>query len=173
MLCKYPVCTRPRKSRGLCNTHYQRFRLGTLDLSVVDLEPRKRGGDPFERMQRFIQPTGCCWYWTGSLDGKGYGRISVGNRLVRAHRWVYTVLVGAIPDGLMLDHLCRNKVCVNPDHLEPVTNRENLLRGRGVVLHPVTTHCKHGHAYTPDNTRINRKGRKVCRRCESNRRRPR
>lgn len=84
-----------------------------------------------------------CWLWTGSRDGKGYGQINEGGnggRPRRAHRVIYEAVMGAIPPGLHIDHLCRNRVCVNPAHLEPVTGRENQVRGylaRGYV-------CLHG-----------------------------
>lgn len=69
-----------------------------------------------------------CWLWTGKQHKKGYGLIQVRGKRQRAHRYVYEQLVGPIPEGLEIDHLCRNKPCVNPDHLEPVTLRENLRR---------------------------------------------
>jgi hypothetical protein len=76
---------------------------------------------------------GDCWNWTASTDGKGYGQVALGRnggkqRLGRAHRVVYELLVGPIPEGLTLDHLCKNIICVNPDHLEPVTMGENVRR---------------------------------------------
>ena len=86
-----------------------------------------------------------CWAWTGADRGNGYGKFQVAGRPVLAHRFAYEAFVGPIPDGLQLDHLCRNKACVNPSHLEPVTNRENALRAR-------RTHCKSGHEFTPENT---------------------
>lgn len=86
-----------------------------------------------------------CVLWTGSTDAKGYGLTRVNSKNWRAHRYVYTQLVGPIPDGLQLDHLCRVPCCVNPDHLEPVTNRENVIRG--IQARPRPTHCRTGHAY--------------------------
>lgn len=135
------------------------------------------------------QPSGC-WLWKGaSVQGTRGGRYAVlsrGGEQKLAHRWVYEQAHGPIPEGLVLDHLCRNTLCVNPDHLEPVTNQENTLRG--VISEVQTTrfeartHCKRGHEMTEENTRLQRtrpKGRfnpdgtpyefvaRRCRACES------
>jgi hypothetical protein len=113
-----------------------------------------------------------CFEWIASLNNTGYGTFAIGGgRSTVAHRWSYEYHVGPIPDGLHLDHLCRNRRCVNPDHLEPVTISENLLRGIGVGQSNTTkTHCPAGHSYTEDNTyyapsRLNR----MCRTCRRNR----
>jgi len=90
-----------------------------------------------------------CWNYTGARNPKGYGRILQGT----AHRYFYEKLVGAIPDGLHIDHLCMNTSCVNPEHLEPVTNEENARRRS-----QATTHCSRGHEFTPENT-YRREGR--------------
>lgn len=85
-----------------------------------------------EQMDRFwakVVPTGFCWEWTGGKNGQGYGSFSAHRTTFRAHRMSYEALVGPIPEGLVIDHLCRNPSCVNPDHLEPVTVRVNTLRG--------------------------------------------
>jgi hypothetical protein len=97
-----------------------------------------------------------CWLWTGYIAPNGYGRTSFGQqRGAYVHRVVYEVLVGLIPPGLHLDHLCRVRHCVNPDHLEPVTPGENVRRGANATK----TCCINGHAYTPDNTRHQKAGR--------------
>ena len=104
-----------------------------------------------------------CWEWTGARQPAGYGTVRVLNRTCLAHRVAYESLVGPIPDGLHLDHLCRNPSCVNPAHLEPVTNRENITRGLCAVR---GTHCKRGHEFTPENTyNVPKTGQRQCREC--------
>lgn len=101
------------------------------------------------------EPNSGCWLWGASLDRKGYGQIMLHrNDLRRAHRVVYEAFKGPVPAGLDLDHLCRVRSCVNPDHLEPVTRAVNLNRGikNRAALH-AKTHCPNGHEYTADNTR--------------------
>ena len=84
-----------------------------------------------ERLTDKIDARGDCWEWTAATGGKGYGYgwCSNDKRMKGAHRLIWELLVGPIPEGLTLDHLCRNKLCVNPDHLEPVTHQVNILRG--------------------------------------------
>lgn len=129
------------------------------------------GHDASVILPRLLAKTVCmtqtrCWEWVGSRDEDGYGRQGVGSSNRLAHRLSYLIFVGPIPDGLELDHLCRNRACVNPDHLEPVTHRVNCLRGEA----PRRTHCPRGHRYTAENTRpaTATQGRK-CRACERER----
>lgn len=109
-----------------------------------------------ERIERnVVRSHDGCWEWIGGLDSAGYARLyRDGRTLGRAHRVVYELYRGPIPDGLGLDHLCRIRHCVNPDHLEPVTQRENLLRSplTGPGANARKTHCKRGHEFTPENT---------------------
>lgn len=109
-------------------------------------------------------PTTGCWLWTAGT-AEGYGRFTLGRRKVPAHRLIYQVLVAPIPDGLEIDHKCRVRCCVNPDHLEPVTHRENVLRGVAPAADLAKrTHCKNGHLLLA-NVRMERRHRR-CRVCK-------
>lgn len=123
-----------------------------------------------DRMERKLQmePTSGCWLWTGAADGHGYGHINIGGRFPAVHRVMYELERGPIPVGLVLDHLCRTPLCCNPDHLEPVTQRENLRRG--FHWQAAKTHCKNGHALAGDNLFYIGTGR-ACRICERARKR--
>lgn len=104
--------------------------------------------------------TGGCWTWLGVVLPNGYGRISYRNRQSYTHRVSYEAFIGRIPDGLVIDHVCKNRACCNPDHLDIVTPQVNAQRGRWYGR----THCKHGHEYTTENVYLFR-GAKRCRRC--------
>lgn len=113
-----------------------------------------------------VEKTPACWLWKGSLN-QGYGQFAFRKKIVRAHRFAYELLVGPIPDRLTLDHLCRVRACVNPDHLEPVTDRENILRGTGLsARNAARTHCKRGHLFDEANT-YNNGRRRRCRACKN------
>lgn len=113
---------------------------------------------------------GPCWQWTASTTAGGYGQIRAdwpARTMLYAHRVAYQFVAGAIPDGLQLDHLCRNRACCNPEHLEPVTNRENGLRGQSfAAINARKTRCPKGHEYTPENTAVDSNdGSRKCRIC--------
>lgn len=160
MKCSVGECPNPGVARGLCAKHYYRW---------------KANGDPTVTRrpfwgatedQRFwskvekIGPTsvtrpelGRCWIWTAAKVSKGYGNFTLADGSSEgAHRWAYKALVGPIPEGLTLDHLCRVRSCVNPAHLEPCPAVENYQRGdTGGLHHRLKTHCPKGHPYSGDN----------------------
>lgn len=131
--------------------------------------------EPVRRFWAKVDNAGSCWVWQASRTRHGYGRFKDGaNVEVCAHRFAYELCVGPIPSGLQIDHLCRNRACVNPAHLEPVTHRENLLRGTGwSAVNAAKTHCPSGHEYSPENTYHPPTGGRQCRECKRLARSPR
>lgn len=134
--------------------------------------PRK----PIPLSDRFwskVDTSGPCWEWTATRNHLGYGQIWSGprGRLLMAHRAAYELLVGPIPEGLELDHLCRNRACVDPDHLEPVTHAENMRRAPydAPASKRAKTHCPKGHPYSGSNLYVNPKGSRECRACRKER----
>ncbi len=118
-----------------------------------------------EKFWAKVQVTDTCWLWTASLSPFGYGRLYVGKRMRLAHQVSYEMYIGPIPIGLDLDHLCRVPRCVNPFHLEPVTRRENLMRGKTLVArYAMRTHCIRGHPFDDVNSFLYR-GYRICRAC--------
>lgn len=119
-------------------------------------------------MKYVTEPNSGCWLWMGGLKPHGYG--SFRNELgvvVPAHRYSYELHKNVIPPGLELDHLCRNRCCVNPDHLEPVTSTVNVLRGMGAgAIYARRTHCERGHLMLGDNLRIKSDGTRQCVQCK-------
>ena len=116
------------------------------------------------------EPNSGCWLWTSTLDRDGYPLASRSRKLkprtVRAHRAVYELVSGPIPEGLTLDHSCRTRSCVNPGHLVPMTNVANVMLGNSLgAVNARKTHCKNGHDLV--HARINPKGERICRPCQA------
>jgi hypothetical protein len=120
-----------------------------------------------ERFDAKVSVTaGGCHEWHGYVDAKGYGVFGVGGRkLMKAHRYSYARAHGEVPSGLQLDHVCRNRRCVNPAHLEPVTSRENTIRGN-LARGPAGA-CSKGHTMDAANTYVTSRGRRECRACRA------
>ena len=115
------------------------------------------------------EPMSGCWLWLGATIWGGYGRIKFGDRHQLAHRVSYEVYTGhPIPAGMTIDHLCRTRSCINPTHLEVVTQQENVLRGQGLAAHHAKkTACVQGHPFSPENTITGKRPSwRVCRQCK-------
>lgn len=123
--------------------------LGALDLLTQNVVTNESG----------------CVLWTGPQNGLGYGRTWFQGRLMYMHRLSYELVAGPIPDGLEIDHLCRTPACIRPDHLEPVTHRENIQR----AIRSMRTQCPHGHEFTEANTHWTKVGHRQCLACAARR----
>jgi hypothetical protein len=131
---------------------------------------------PEQRFWRYVDKNGPvwngshCWIWTRGKFTNGYGAFTLKDHMVGAHKYSYELLNGKIPDNLEPDHLCRNKSCVNPSHIEVVTHRENVKRGILPEINKLRaraiTHCNHGHPFDTANTHISVDGWRVCRICQ-------
>ena len=162
-ICPIEGCTRPIARRGYCKPCYYRLKKHGVITNLPVVPPlRDRFMEAVKKM-----PSGC-WEWQASKNNFGYGNLTLPSRQhVYAHRFSYEKFVGPIPDGMDLDHLCRNPPCVNPAHLEPVTHRENMYRSDSADIAAfLSGKCRQGHEMTPDNTYKypNRPGRE-CRKC--------
>lgn len=155
-ICSIPDCDSPSRARGMCNMHYKRLRrTGTTDSPNVE-----------ERFFSHVtQGPDDCWLFD-TINSKGYGQFQLDGRNLQAHIWSYEFLIGPVPDGLTLDHLCRVRACVNPWHLDPVPHRVNILRGIGpAAINARRTQCVNGHPFTSENTYLTPNGRRQCRTC--------
>lgn len=161
-ICTVPFCLKKSHSgASLCSMHQARKRRhGNVDACHYNHLPLNI------YFWSAIRIAGDCLEWTGYIDTTtGYGRILDGKTY--AHIFAYKMIYGVIPAGSQLDHLCRNRKCVNPDHLEPVTPRINVLRGVSpVAVNARKTHCQNGHPFNDQNTYISSKGYRNCRICK-------
>ena len=142
-VCTFEGCDRKHLSRGWCGTHYARWAKHG-DVNVVKIS-RWDDTDWRDRFWASVDKRGPdeCWPWLGYIDVHGYGK----QGLRYAYRAAYELMVGPIPEGLTIDHLCRVTWCVNPAHMEPVTRAENASRGQNGRK----THCPQGHPYSGEN----------------------
>lgn len=148
----------------MCPMHYRRWyrRVGKSS-GVTQIAPA------MDRFMAHVHKTDGCWLWTGPRNQQGYGSFGVGrNSKQNAHRWLWEQMHGKASSKLHLDHLCRNRICVRPDHMELVTHAENLHRGHYANHNSVKTECKRGHPYDEANTYRTKMGRD-CRACRRER----
>ena len=169
--CSVPSCGILSHSHGFCSAHVARWKKHG-DPGPAYITPKHR--TIADRFWSKVDRSADCWIWLRSRNPAGYGKFGAsGSGWILAHRWAYEQANGPIPDGITLDHLCRTRACVRPDHLEPVTRAENVLRGEGIpAVAARATACMRGHAfatgdvrhYGPDNRW------RACRTCERIRR---
>lgn len=158
--CIVDSCLRRKRPSGYCSKHYNNYVRHGSPIAPPKWEPVE------PRIWTHVEPTGFCWEWTGRVETTGYGKFSYRGAQVLAHRFVYELLVGPIPSGMQIDHLCHNRACVNPDHLEPVSARINQLRSMSPSGQNVRkTHCPKGHPYDEENTYVTPNGGRQCRAC--------
>ena len=127
--------------------------------------------DTFKRFMTKVDVTDDCWNWIGQKTVDGYGILTFTNKKIKkkkyVHRLSYEHYKQEIPPKMTIDHLCRNRRCVNPDHLECVTNVENVMRGQGItVVNKAKTHCDNGHEFSSENTYVTSKGYRQCQICK-------
>lgn len=143
-LCSIDGCEREHHANGWCSMHWQRVKAWGHPGEKL---PIRNHGSLLDRISNKVLIGDGCWNWTGSHTTLGYGTLMLEKRPRPAHRIVYELFNGLIADGLELDHLCRNPKCVRPAHLEPVSHRKNLLRGKTATA----THCKNGHEWNEES----------------------
>lgn len=170
-ICTVVWCSNPQVGRGYCKSHYARwYRHGDPLLG----RRYYAKGSELDRIKTFYDvDSNGCWIWNGAKSKTGHGNwLASDGKHYPAYRRLYEMTIGSVPKGLQLDHICRIPSCVNPNHLEPVTAKENQHRSP-ITLASINiskTHCPMGHEYTIDNTyyRPKNRGRK-CRRCNRER----
>lgn len=114
-----------------------------------------------------------CWSWKGYISDGGYALIRCSRFNIRAHRFAYESYIGAIPEGLVLDHECRNRACVNPWHLKPMTRVQNILIGINILGISTKLYCKNRHYLSPENCYFDKDGHRTCKECHSQRQKDR
>ncbi len=164
--CSIFECGNSVHLRTWCLKHYSRWQKrrdplrAQVSRTLADVEPAEYVWSHFVRV-----PSGC-WEWAGGVSDTGYATVRHRGVAVLAHRFTYELLVGPIADGLEIDHLCFNRRCINPSHLEAVTPRVNKLRSTSVsAVNATKTHCNNGHPFDEANTHVDRLGRRRCRAC--------
>lgn len=181
MKCSEPDCDRKPVARGMCNSHWVKWRRSTGS------DFQSLYGDPVANFWKKLTPgdADACWPWEGNIEPSGYGTFQTtheGVRFTKAHRFAYHVMIGPVPDGMDLDHTCHtndsnchlgndcpHRACCNPRHLEPVTEMTNIHRSRGPSgVNHQKTHCIHGHPLSGDNLLIRADGHRRCRTCKRN-----
>lgn len=157
--CTADGCSRQPKTRGFCKSHYESYRKS----GKIQVQPQMSREEHFWQK---VDASGACWEWTASKDACGYGTFNGGPVLktIGAHRYAWLLLVGPIEDGLELDHLCWNRACVSPEHLEPVSHEENVRRGKAARR----VYCVNGHRLADNKYESGRPGCRTCTR-EDNR----
>lgn len=145
-LCAEPLCVNP--------AHFELLTPARKTARDIKRLPKVR--PMFRDRPILVRLSQHCWLWLGPVkkDG-GYALTSYRNRTISGHRLMYELMVGEIPEGLTIDHLCRVRNCINPAHMEPVTIKENVHRGNTIsAINLAKTHCINGHEFTPENTKI-------------------
>lgn len=161
--CNIPDCPKRHYGRGYCQMHWARWRRTG---SPYVARPHPTPPNKLLDFWQFVDFTETCWLWTGVRHTGGYGLFGGS---AYAHRYAFEFCVEPIPAGLQIDHLCRVRACVNPDHLEAVTAFENWRRGEAAsAILARQTHCKRGHEYTAANTyhRPDTPHKRMCRECQ-------
>ena len=159
--CSVEDCSRPSRRRGLCSLHSDRYyRHGDVHTNKYPGRESLEAGFWAKVGKRGADE---CWPWLGATSTAGYGSMTHNRKHVSAHRVSYELHIGPIPTGYAVDHLCRNRLCVNYAHLEAVTPKENQRRTTLLI-------CRQGHPYTPESTVVRKDGYKECKICIHNNR---
>lgn len=163
-ICSIDGCESRQHARRMCQKHYKRTRqYGDPQMTRMERDPLKRLRD------RTLPDENGCWVWQGRLQPDGYARVHIRGVSTPVHRWSYEHFVGPIPAGLVIDHLCRNRACCNPAHLEAVVQRTNVMRAPTALptINAAKTHCIRGHELAGRNLVITRNGIHPARQCRT------